>query len=62
MTNDVRTYVLRMLRRDLYREPTEREINVWCTALVLNGAFAPDQVEGREKVSHEVDCDHRMPE
>lgn len=51
-----------MLRRDLYREPTEREINVWCTALVLNGAFAPDQVEGREKVSHEVDCDHRMPE
>lgn len=44
MITDARSYVIDMLRRDLRREPTLREIAVWQKFFELNGAFAPERV------------------
>lgn len=39
---DPRSYVIAMLRRDLGREPTEREVEVWVEWIGASGALDPD--------------------
>lgn len=41
MTAAARAYAEKMLRRDLRREPLEREIRVWSDWLEVSGALAP---------------------
>lgn len=41
-STQIRAYVYEMLRRDLYREPTEREVAIWTLAFELNGSLAPE--------------------
>lgn len=38
---DPRAYAIAMLRRDLYREPTEHEVRIWVDWFSVSGAFAP---------------------
>lgn len=40
-TEDPRSYVIAMLRRDLGREPTEREVEVWVEWIGASGALDP---------------------
>ncbi|KAB2966072.1 MAG: hypothetical protein F9K16_00190 [Thermoanaerobaculia bacterium] len=39
---DPRSYVIAMLRRDLGREPTEREVEVWVEWIGASSALDPD--------------------
>lgn len=39
---DRRFRVAEMLRRDLRREPTEREVSTWLETMSRNGCFTPD--------------------
>lgn len=39
---DPRSYALEMLRRDLGREPTEPEVQIWVEWFAASGALAPD--------------------
>jgi hypothetical protein len=39
---DPRAYVVRMLRRDLGRDPTVREVRTWLDWFKRSGALAPD--------------------
>ncbi|KAB2965162.1 MAG: hypothetical protein F9K16_02630 [Thermoanaerobaculia bacterium] len=37
---DPRAYAVSMLRRDMYREPTERRVQIWVDWFEVSGAFA----------------------
>jgi hypothetical protein len=39
---DPRAYVIRMLRRDLGRDPTVREVRTWLDWFKRSGALAPE--------------------